>query len=151
MSLRSVPCEVSHLDVLAETLRAEDQAELVACGRNDFRAVLGESAEISEEVWAVFDGDTLLCVFGVTPAGIPWMLSSVHLTKHHMRRCLRYAHSILAGWVNRYGRLFNMVHSENHKPKRWLQWMGFTVSPTPSIVTAAGASFHYFTMSKHDV
>lgn len=141
------------LDALAGRLRAQDQAELVAAGWDDFRTALEESVRRSR--WtqvALVDGE-VAAVFGcaeygslLAPIGVPWFLGTDAVTRH--RRVLQHwAPRYIEAMLQDYPRLFNAVHADNTVAVRWLRRLGFTLHPaTPAPPT--GAPFHVFEMSR---
>lgn len=141
----------SDVSVLVETMRKEDAEELKALGHSSLLTCIQESLAMSEQTGAVFDGDTLLCIFGVARHGdwgFPWMLTSQSFSRWHMRDALPFTKDLLSGWASRYPLgLFNIVHTRNHKPKRWLRWMGFDVSKDADYTAPSGERFHSFRMN----
>ena len=135
---------------LAPRLRAADKAELRACGHQDFEMVLIESIALSDEAWAFIADGKVHDVMGVVNEGtygVPWMLGSGEVF-NHKKAVLQLPFEYVRNWVEKYGKLLNIVHTENHRSIRWLKYIGFTIEPP---LEFNGHFFHPFTMSKPNV
>lgn len=135
---------------LAPKLRLADQIELRACGHTDFEMVLVESFALSDEAIAYeVDGELLALagVVGEPTFGIPWLLGSDGLIEHK-KAIIQTPFQYVPRWLERYGFLQNIVHTENRRSIRWLRYLGFTLGePVPF----NGHLFHPFSMSKPNV
>jgi len=56
--------------------------------------------------------------------GMPWMLATTSAT--FPREFLPKSRDIVAWMQSRYDVLWNLVHVDNHKARRWLERLGFT-------------------------
>ena len=92
----------------------------------------------SEKGAAVFiDGD-LSAVFGIS-RGVIWLVGTDEINKHPVA-FYRTSRRIFRKLSNGYPKLENYVDARNIPYLRWLQWLGFDISPP---VDAGGVSFHH--------
>lgn len=118
--------------VLAQRLHPHDAAELVAAGAPPLTALM-VGIDIQELRWR----GELVCAFGARDfpgrpgCGIPWMLCTELVDKVPRRAMARVSLHVMDGWRARYSSLYNMVHAENRRAVRFVQWLGFEVSPQP--------------------
>lgn len=138
---------------LAPRLRAADRAELEAQGHLDMDVVLAESIAVSTPPLAFEVAGEVHALFGCAPGpgyGIPWLLGSEALfSVSNQKALLALPFEHVPQWLDQYGVLLNMVHTENDKSIRWLKRIGFTIEPAVQI--EGGAFFHPFTMRKQPV
>jgi hypothetical protein len=137
MTFRIIPATVEHIDVIAPRMREADKEEVFAATGRGPRSALLHSLNRSDFAYTVeFDGvpETM---FGcgttsiLTKTGAPWLLGTDALEKHY-RHFLRGS----LYWVDQmrqmYSHLQNVVDDRNEVSKRWLKWIGFTLSePLP--------------------
>ena len=64
------------MEELAAGLRRQDVAELRALGFDDPVYVIGHCVLLSHWCWAAHVGGALVCIFGVSREGEPWMLGT---------------------------------------------------------------------------
>lgn len=127
-----MPATKRHARELARILRPQDLEETKASsGCPDAAIVIRASINRSMEAYAAYVGNDLVCVFGVTPlrqGAAPWMLSSIHVDKHAMTfwRCSKIAVKYFREF---YPLLMNMVHCKYSQALRWVERLGFTLSP----------------------
>jgi len=130
-------------------LRAADIAELEAAGLEVNGSVV---TSVRVSLWAVtarVDG-AMVCVFGVAPlagslladTGVPWMLGSNLVRRHHWSLIKESRHYI-AAMNEQFDTLLNYVHTENVESVRWLKRMGFTLDEAKPH-GPSGALFHRF-------
>jgi len=89
------------------------------------------SVNRSEEAYAAYLGKDLLCVFGVTvheQVQVPWLLGSIYIDRHPLIfwRCSKMVVSHLRG---KYPLMANMVWGRYAQALRWVEGLGFTISP----------------------
>jgi hypothetical protein len=136
--VRIVRATLEHAAQLAEQLRREDRAELVATGVANVRTAIEDGVRGSAIAVAVlFDGE-VACIAGVVPypsgtalggpdTGCVWMLSGTAVNRHK-KAFLRLSRSVLKAFLGRYRCLENLVDARYLAAIRWLQWLGFEVS-----------------------
>jgi ribosomal protein S18 acetylase RimI-like enzyme len=134
---------------LAANLRAQDRAELVACGESDAVAAIKDGIEASVLCWTIDVGGRVAAVLGLTPLegllgdiGVPWMLGT-DLVRRHRGALVRLAPAYIARMLAAYPHLLNFVHAENSVAIRWLRSMGFELQPAIPY-GPLGAPFHRF-------
>jgi hypothetical protein len=129
---------------LATNLRQQDINELRALEFTDMLHVVKHCVLLSEWSWAAAVGGNLVCIFGVSHEGAPWMLGT-DLVRVHRRNLAREAPRYIRKMLKDHPRLVNRVHAANTVAVAWLRRVGFTLHPaTPE---PNGAMFHTFEMS----
>ena len=128
-----------HCDMLVENLRDEEWDELWAShGKSAWDAV-PITLHLSDEAFAAFEDDTLLCLTGVVPyfknhltsgVGSPWLLTTKELPKRP-RRLLQWTKVFIDKWSDEYRYLINYVDARYTQSLRWAKWAGFEISPEP--------------------
>jgi hypothetical protein len=93
-----------------------------------------------------------VCMFGVTPhgadAGVPWMVTARGMESlSAQKRLLTASRAEFDAMKARYSMLFNVVDERNDAAKRWLAWLGFTLSD-PVSYGPLGLPFRLFQWSK---
>lgn len=152
---RIVSATAAHVDVIAPKMRAADVEEVFAAtGRSRYSA-LRYSLERSDYAFTVeFDGvpETM---FGVgtanvlTNTGAPWLLGSDALERHY-RHFLRGSRFWVKRMLRDYAELRNVVDDRNAVSKRWLEWLGFTLSE-PVLMGYEQRPFRVFEMKASHV
>lgn len=143
---------VRDLVELAARLRPADRDELEACNHFDAQAAVTHSACSSQLCWAVHEGDTLLCIFGVCPlpgfpdVGTPWLLGTTALGAAHARTLIEFPTPYIALMLRAFPRLVNYVHADNLTSVRWLRRLGFVLDRAAPF-GPNGAPFHRFEMT----
>lgn len=138
---RPTPADIEELTA---NLRRQDVAELHALGFSNLHHVVHYCVHESEWAWAARIDGTLVCIFGVSPEGAPWMLGT-DLVKTHRRNLAREAPRYIRLMLKDHPRLINRVHAANTVAVAWLRRVGFTLHPaTPE---PNGEMFHTFEMS----
>jgi len=138
---------------LASRLRPADRAELGACNHFDVQAAVTHSACQSRMCWSVFEGEVLLCVFGVCPlagypgVGTPWMLGTTAIGATHRRPLIELPHPYIAKMLEAFPRLVNYVHASNKESARWLRRLGFVLDE-PAPFGPNGELFRRFWMTR---
>lgn len=85
-------------------------------------------------------------IYGVINAGETggqiWMVGT-DLIDQHRRGFLEKSLSEIADFQLRYDRLWNYIDARNSRALRWLQWLGFEISPAQPH-GPLGLPFHFF-------
>ncbi len=146
-------CAPTQADIeeLAAGLRAQDRAELGACGHSDHLAAIASSVRASAWAFAVrVDGD-LAAIMGVSrhgtlmaPIGIPWMLGT-DLVSQHRRTLATLAPEYIRRMLREFPVLTNIVHAKNTVSVHWLRRVGFTLHESQPL-GPHGEQFHVFEM-----
>jgi hypothetical protein len=132
------------IEELTANLRQQDVAELHALGFSNLHHVVHYCVHESEWSWATRIDGALVCIFGVSTEGAPWMLGT-DLVKTHRRNLAREAPRYIRLMLKDHPRLINRVHAANTVAVAWLRRVGFTLHPaTPE---PNGEMFHTFEMS----
>lgn len=150
-----VPARAAHLRSIARRMRAADRDEVFAASGRSPLASLTYSLRHSAVAWvALIDGRPEV-IFGVADlnvlarVGAPWLLGTDAVTLHRtafLRGSVDWRRQLLA----RYDRLRNLVDDRNVASKRWLSWLGFTLSePVP--IGHEGVAFRLFELRRGDV
>jgi hypothetical protein len=130
---RIIPATEAHAREIAPRMRVSDVEEVFAAtGRGRLSALL-YSLERSDFSYTIeFDGrpETM---FGcgtsnlIGKVGAPWLLGTSAL-EHHRRHFLGGSRFWIEKMKDEYAVLRNIVDDRNTVSKRWLQWLGFTLS-----------------------
>ena len=137
MRITFEPLKTEHSRIAAH-LRQADIDEINALNGLSPGAAVAYSIANSEKGAAVFiDGD-LSAVFGIS-RGVIWLVGSDEINRHPVAFC-RTSRRIFRTLCNGYPKLENCVDARNIPYLRWLQWLGFDISPP---VDAGGVSFHH--------
>ncbi len=119
---------------IAPLLRGADRREIELVELDTIDQVLMQSIlESPDFCWAGFINGQMAALFGVGPCGddqpgvgVPWMVGTDILTRYpkiFLQTCRPYVEQMKGS----YPMLANMVHAENEKSIRWLEWLGFQV------------------------
>lgn len=131
-----VPAEWWHVDTIAASARPADALELWAIARATPRDCMENGIAAAPAFTGLLDG-VPVCMFGVVPdepgAGVPWMVGSTRLCRLAAQKALLHrSREWIAQVRGQFAVLFNVVDDRNVAAKRWLRWLGFTVSrPAP--------------------
>ena len=126
------PAKGTTVAMLSQRLHPADAAELVAAGAPPLPALM-VGVDMQELRWR----GELVCAFGARDfpgrpgCGIPWMLCTELVDQVPRRAMARVSLQVMASWRARYSALYNMVHTENQRAVRFVQWLGFEVSSQP--------------------
>lgn len=137
MSFRIIETTDDHLLAIAPRMREADAAEVFAATGRSPLSALRHSVARSDFVYTIeFDGQPET-VFGcgtvnlVCRIGAPWLLGSDALERYY-RHFLKGSRFWVSKMRREYSGLRNIVDDRNEVSKRWLQWLGFTLSePIP--------------------
>lgn len=126
---------LEHAEAMAPLMRAEDLAEIQACGYPDALTALREGVQISRYAWAAtFDGE-VGALFGVVAeeGGIDriWFLTAQAFARHPMAFA-RVARSVMVDLLAHSAQLMNYIDCRYSAAMRWAKWLGFTIEePKP--------------------
>lgn len=132
VDIQFVQVEEWHVAHIAEHMRAEDVAEVMAMGGYTPREALDHSLSQHGSTWtAMFDGEPA-AIFGVIPVSIlggiaiAWLLGTDVLVKH-WRAFAKRSRAVVAELHTRYPVLANAAHVNSNLSLRWLRWLGARV------------------------
>lgn len=141
-----------HIDEIAPRMRKDDVAEVWAMQMVTPSQALARSLWLSDYSFAgLVDGRAevmwgvgyLSPVFGV---GMPWLLGT-DVVIDHKRTFLEQSKLWVDMMMARYEELTNFVDDRNTISKRWLKWLGFTLSE-PTIMGYEQVPFRQFHMRR---
>ena len=129
----------------------EDAAEVLAVGHGSVPEAIEISVVGSRDTYAWIVDDRPICLFGIgadtfltTDEYSPWLLATPTIRRYPVFFA-RSSRKVVDVWRRRYGAMRNYVDARHTRAVRWVQWMGFQVSPAfPMGVD--GALFHEFQM-----
>ena len=137
---------------LAAAVREPDRKEIWRSSAVSPEGALRRALRVSDVVWTGrYDGE-MVCMFGVAPVSIltgigsPWMVGT-DLIEKHARPFLRANKTYIEDMLRRYPVLMNYADTENVVAVRWLEWLGFKMSP-PKPYGPFGFLFHRFEMRR---
>lgn len=143
---------MDHVATIACRMREADRQEVMASSGSTPHRALMFSLEKSPLAWtAVFDGQPEV-MFGVgdlnilTSTGAPWLLGTDAVDRH-FRLFLRQSVDWREKLLGRYSVLRNFVDDRNEVSKRWLSWLGFSLSD-PMPIGINGEMFRLFEMRR---
>lgn len=133
-----VAAQPQHIAAIAARARQADIDELWAQARATPAQCLVLGLQAATLAYtALLDGRPV-AMFGVTPhmagEGVPWMVATTDLDDVRVQKALlRISPPVIAQFNALFPLLFNTVDDRNVAAKRWLRWLGFTVSePEPT-------------------
>lgn len=141
-----------HIDDIAPRMREDDAREVWAMQYMTPSQALARSLWLSDYTFAgLVDGraevmwgvGSLSPVFGV---GMPWLLGTDAVIEHK-RVFLRGSRQWIDIMLSRYEELTNFVDDRNEVTKKWLQWLGFTLSE-PTLMGYEQVPFRQFTLRR---
>jgi hypothetical protein len=140
------PATEAHAAQLAEHIRAEDAAEMMASHGLEPLAGVLMALKSSSVARTILDGERVVAMLGVAPVpsaeGVAsiWLLAA-RLVRRVPLAFMRAAAGELRQFAESWRVLFNMVLAENRSALKWVRAMGFEVfEPVPFGV--AGRPFH---------
>lgn len=135
----------------AADIAAEDEAEVLAVGHSSALAAAEVSVLGSRDTYAWIVNERPICLFGIGASTFlatyeysPWLLATPAIRRYPVFFA-RSSRKVVAVWRQRYGAMRNYVDARHVRAVRWVQWMGFQVSPAFPLGTS-GALFHEFRM-----
>lgn len=131
MRAEIVDATAEHAEAIALDARDSDIAELWACAKSTPLEAMSYGLRYGART-GLLDGRPV-CMFGVSPetsgVGVPWMVTADGLRSlSAQKRLLEASRGEFDAMRSRYSRLFNVVDDRNVAAKRWLSWLGFTLS-----------------------
>ena len=133
VSIEIVPTRAAHVRSVARRMRQADRDEVYAAsGRSPAQALVFSLRKSRLAYTAIINGRPEV-IFGVgdlnvlAGVGAPWLLGTDAVTAHYvafLRGSVHWRGQLLA----RYGVLRNLVDDRNAASKRWLKWLGFTLT-----------------------
>ena len=142
------------IDTATAADRADLAARMVQADRDELQAAGVGMDCLNVPAQALRWDGQLVCLFGVMPmpaeegAGIPWMLCTDTLATVPRRAMARISAEVVGRWRHGHHRLINLVHRHNDQALRFLRWLGFSISDTP---TGPGDAFLVFTWERPNV
>jgi hypothetical protein len=147
-SVKLVPAKLTHIGPVATKMRAADQEECRAFGREP-KDALRYSVRTSLEALTAIDGDGRpLAIMGVATAGlmsgkgVPWLLGTDEVFRHG-RALLELGPRVIDAWLGVFDVLENEVSLENDRAIRLLRRWGAIVEGGP-VVLRRGVQFVSF-------
>jgi len=147
-----VPAKATHVRRVAKLMRRADRDEVFAASGYSPVQSLAFSLRKSSAAWCVLVDGRPEILFGVADlnvlAGVaaPWLLGTDAVTAHR-RAFLRGSVAWRGKLLIRYEVLRNLVDDRNAISKRWLKWLGFTLSDAVPI-GHEGAAFRLFELRR---
>jgi hypothetical protein len=127
------PAEMGDVPFIAEAMRQADRDEVWASHRLTPEQALRMSLQWSEDAWTVdVDGwpEVMLGVWRyctLPSIGSPWLLGTEAVARHP-KAMVQHARWVVPIMLSKYGLLRNAVHDRNEISKRFLGWLGFSMS-----------------------
>lgn len=144
--VRIVPARSSHINWIANSMRAIDRRECEAFGRSGKQALRAALAQ-SIRAWTALVNERPEAMFGVVHEGAlsdraqPWFLGTDEVYRHG-RELLMWGPGLLSRMDDSRLRLANVVSSENVRAIRLLKKWGFEVSTEE--IEIGGLMFRHF-------
>lgn len=144
----AVPATEAHALELAPVMSKADVDEVWAGEqRTPEQALLQSLAETPEPIAWLADGEVMfICGIGKIDriGGVIWGLSAQSLPQHS-RAFLRFSKNFVAEARKKHAVLLNFVDMRHTVAVRWLQWLGFEISP-PEALGPTKRPFHMLMM-----
>lgn len=153
--IQVVAAKAWHVRRVARLMRQADRDEVFAASGKTPVQSLTFSLRHSRVAWTVLVDGKPEVIFGLADmnvlagVGAPWLLGTDAVTRHStafLRGSVEWRGQLLA----RYPTLRNLVDDRNAVSKRWLKWLGFTLS-SPIPIGHDGAAFRLFELRRSDV
>ena len=137
MRITFEPLKPEHSRIAAH-LRQADIDEINTLNGLPPGVAVAYSIANSEKGAAVFIDGELCAVFGIS-RGVIWLVGTDEISRHPVA-FYRTSRRIFRKLNNGYSKLENFVDARNKPYLRWLQWLGFDISPP---LHGGGCSFHH--------
>lgn len=141
-----------HIDEIAPRMRHDDAREVWSMFRMTPSQALAKSLYRSDYAFAgLVDGraEVMWGVGAISPVfgvGMPWLLGT-DVVLDHRKQFLRASREWVDIMLARYDELMNYVDDRNEVTKRWLQWLGFTLTD-PVLMGYEQVPFRQFTLRR---
>ncbi len=134
---------------LAETMRAEDEAECKANGIAPTAAIM-KSIKDSDEVYEARYHDTLLCLFGLA-GNVIWCLGA-EAVKQHQKALVAIGYSFIREALKERGKVYNCISKENIPAIRYIEGVaGKEIDLYEGNITINETPFLYFELRRNHV
>ncbi len=153
VDIEIVPARAAHILTIARRMRQADRDEVFAAsGYTPAEALIYSLRRSSIAYTALIDGKPEV-MFGAADLnilagiGVPWLLGTDAIDKHYvafLRRSVWWRGQL----SKRYPVMRNFVDDRNRAAKRWLRWLGFTLSDP---VDMRGHAFRLFELRARNV
>lgn len=128
-----IPATPDHLKFIADNMRKADVDELMAMSGRTPQQAIEISLRNSDWCFVGLANDVPMCAFGVGTVnllyrvGVPWLLGTNAIETHY--RAFARGSVMWRDYMKaRYDLLVNAVDARNTLSRRWLTWLGFTLS-----------------------
>ena len=116
----------------ARKVREIEKEELEASSDRHWKEVLCSSLSTSDHLWVIISNGKIEGVFGLVVCDdvvVPWFIGSVRLNTFSYRFA-KESRNVIKMWKEMYPdkEFRNYVYSKHFEAKRWLKWLGFTIS-----------------------
>lgn len=138
------------IEALANNLRSDDLAEVIAAGAGSAAAALKDSFSRSTHKFTIEHKGVPVGSFGIVPDSLVgasaniWMVGTPGMGKIK-KSFVKLSHVIIDGFLTQYGMLWNVVDSRYQKAIRWLLHAG-AVFDFQHPVVLSGVPFYRFTL-----
>jgi len=153
VDLKIIPARAAHIRTIARRMRQADVDEVFATSGRKPASAMVFSLRKSSHAWtAVINGRPEL-MFGVgdlnilAGVGAPWLLGTDAVEQHYIL-FLRNSVDFRDQLLRRYPVMRNFVDDRNKVSKRWLTWLGATISDP---IELNGHAFRMFELRSADV
>lgn len=139
------PYKTGDYKALLKDIRPHDLEEIEALGI-DAETGVKESIHNSDVLGVIWEGENMICIFGVTPTGVlskkgvPWVVGTTNIKPRTVIECMPVIIKIMLG---RYKVLTNFVYTRNKPSISMLKHAGFKFYPAQR-VGIKGELFHRF-------
>lgn len=144
VELRHRP-EQKDVDELVRSMRAEDQAECIACGYAPAEGLAMAIRESAGHVFALVIDYQVVAIYGVVPVrdgvGSVWALTSAAVNRHR-KTFWKTSRAVLELLTNDWPFLFAAVDARYTAAVRWLKRLGFILGE-PFLMPGSAVPFHH--------
>ena len=152
MTYRFVKAEAHHVEEMVERIAPDVAKEMEILRGENIHKSVASCIRNSNEAWAAYFDDKLICLFGVRKqsvlgrASCPWLITSYDINQH-TRALLKGARIAMRYWMKQYPHLENYIPASLPRLVRFVEKIGFTVYP-PFPVGRNNARLHRIEMTK---
>lgn len=153
VDIQIVPARAAHIRSIAKRMRKADCDEIAAASGKTPAEALIYSLRKSSFAWTAMINGRPEVMFGIgdlnvlAGVGAPWLLGTDAVERNYvafLRQSVEFRDQLL----RRYPVMRNFVSDDNRASKRWLKWLGFTLSDP---VDMRGHPFRLFELRQADV